>query len=84
MPRPLRSVPDVSFGTAAIHPPVHPLCMATDDETTDQRQARLEFMLEEFRAAQQRRRVKEGIALWNRTVAQAVLSEKPPAPGKLN
>jgi hypothetical protein len=54
------------------------------DETTDQRQARLEFMLEEFRAAQQRRRVKEGIALWNRTVAQAVLSEKPPAPGKLN
>ena len=58
--------------------------MATDDETTDQRQARLEFMVEEFRAAQQRRRVKEGIALWNRTVALAVLAEKPPAPGKLN
>jgi hypothetical protein len=58
--------------------------MANDDETTDERQARLEFMLEEFCAAQQRRRVKQGIALWNRTVAQAALAEKPPAPEKLN
>jgi hypothetical protein len=58
--------------------------MANDDNTADQRQARLEFMLEEFRAAQQRRRVKQGIALWNRTVAQIALAEQSPAPEKLN
>jgi hypothetical protein len=58
--------------------------MDNDDDTRDQRQARLEFMLEEFTAAQQRRRVKQGIAAWNRTAAQAALAEKPPAPEKLN
>ncbi len=58
--------------------------MDHDNETTDARQARLEFLLEEFRAAQQRRRVKQGIALWNRTVAQAALTEKPPEPETLN
>jgi hypothetical protein len=58
--------------------------MDNDHTTTDPRQARLEFRLEEFRAAQQRRRVKQGIALWNRTVAQAVLAEKPLASEKLN
>ena len=30
-------------------------------------QARLDRMLEEFRAARERRLVKQGIALWNRT-----------------
>lgn len=58
--------------------------MDNDDNTADQRQARLEFMLEEFRAAQQRRRVKQGIALWNRTAAQAALATQSPAPEKLN
>jgi hypothetical protein len=58
--------------------------MDNDDNTTDPRQARLEFMLEEFRAAQQRRRVKQGIALWNRTVAQLALAAQSPAPEKLN
>ena len=57
--------------------------MANDDETPDQQQARLEFMLKEFQAAQQRRRVAQGIALWNRT-AQAALAQKPVAPEKLN
>jgi hypothetical protein len=58
--------------------------MDNDDTTTDPRLARLEVMLEEFRAAQQRRRVKQGIALWNRTVAQLALAEPSPAPEKLN
>ncbi len=58
--------------------------MGNDDDTTDQRQARLEFLLEEFRAAQQRRRVKQGIALWNRTAAEAALAAQPPPPAKLN
>jgi hypothetical protein len=55
-----------------------------DDNTTDQRQARLEVRLEEFRAAQHRRLVARGIALWNRTAARAALADKPAAPGKLN
>jgi hypothetical protein len=58
--------------------------MDNDDDTTDPRQARLELMLEEFCAAQQRRRVKLGIALWNRTAAQAALAAHPPPPEKLN
>jgi hypothetical protein len=58
--------------------------MGNDDNTPDPRQARLEFMLEEFRAAQQRRRVKQGIAARNRTAAEA-LAEKTAAPDeKLN
>jgi hypothetical protein len=55
-----------------------------NDCTTAQVQTRLEFMLEEFRAAQQRRLAKIGIALRNRTVAQAALAEKPPAPEPLS
>jgi hypothetical protein len=55
-----------------------------NDHTTAQAQARLEFMLEEFRAAQQRRLARIGIALRNRTVAQAALAEKPPAPEPLD
>jgi hypothetical protein len=55
-----------------------------NDYTTAQVQTRLEFMLEEFRAAQQRRLAKIGIALRNRTVAQAALAEKPPAPESLD
>jgi hypothetical protein len=58
--------------------------MDNGDNTTDQREAHLEFMLEEFRAAQQRRRVKQGIALWNRTVAQLMLAKQSPAPEKLD
>jgi hypothetical protein len=41
-------------------------------------------MLEEFRAAQQRQRVKQGIALWNRTDAQLALAEPSPTPEKLH
>ena len=58
--------------------------MDHDDTTTDQREAHLAFMLEEFRAAQLRQRVKQGIALWNRTVLQVALAELSPPPEKLN
>ena len=58
--------------------------MGSEIETTDQQQTRLEFMIEEFRAAQLRRRLKQGIALWNRTVGQAAVAEKPPPPETLN
>ena len=41
----------------------------TDGPDTGTRQARIDALIAEFRAAQQRRQVKAGIALWNRTEA---------------
>jgi len=43
--------------------------MAIDRNDSDERQARLDAMIAEFRAAQQRRLVKAGKILWNRTEA---------------
>ena len=59
--------------------------MAIDRNDTDERQARLDLMIEEFRAAQQRRLVKQGIVLWNRAeAAQAMACAAPPPPHKVN
>ena len=54
--------------------------MAIDRNDTEERQARLDWMIEEFRAAQKRRLIKVGIALWNRTEAaqQAMACVQPP------
>ena len=41
--------------------------MAIEQNNTEERQARLEAMMAEFRAAQQRRLVNVGRALWRRT-----------------
>ena len=50
-------------------------------EHTGDRQARLDQMIDEFRAAQQRRLVKRGMALWNRTeAAHQVTALVEPAP----
>jgi len=55
--------------------------MAIDRNDSEERQARLDKMIEEFRAAQQRRLVKVGIALWNRTeAAQRAMACVEPAP----
>ena len=43
--------------------------MTIDRKKSDERQARIDAMIEEFRAAQQRRLVKRGIVLWNRAEA---------------
>jgi hypothetical protein len=55
-------------------------------EDTDTREARLEAMLDEFRAAQQRRLVEREIKLWNRTCAahRATVVAAPPPPEKLD
>ena len=60
--------------------------MAIDRNDTDERQARLDLMIEEFRAAQQRRFVKQGIVLWNRAEAAqlAMACAAPPPPHKVN
>jgi hypothetical protein len=57
--------------------------MSNDSED---RQARLDAMIEEFRAAQQRRLVKAELALWSRTEAaqQATASVKPAPPDKVH
>ena len=60
--------------------------MAIDPKNDDQRQARIDAMIEEFRAAQQRRLVKRGIALWNRAEAeyQAMACVEPAPPDKVH
>lgn len=55
--------------------------MAIDRNDSEERQARLDVMIDEFRAAQQRRLVKRGIVLWNRAeAAQQAMACVAPAP----
>jgi hypothetical protein len=59
--------------------------MAIDRSNTDERVARVDLMLAEFRTAQQRRLVKEGLALWTRTEAaypSAAVVDQLPVPKK--
>ena len=60
--------------------------MAIDRNDSEERQARLDAMIEKFRAAQQRRRVKAEIARWNRIEAaeQAMACVKPAPPGTIH
>lgn len=60
--------------------------MADERDGTDERQARIDTMIEEFRAAQQRRLVMQGIALWKRVEAaqQATAWVVPPAPERIH
>ena len=52
----------------------------------DERQSRIDALIEQFRAAQQRRLVKRGIALWKRAEAeqQAMKYVEPPPPDKVH
>ncbi len=54
--------------------------MAIDRNDSEERQARLDAMIETFRAAQQRQQVKAELARWNRTDAaqQAMACDTPP------
>lgn len=60
--------------------------MSTDRNDGDEFQARIQALIEEFRAAQQRLLVKRGIALWNRTEAahQARTWGQPPPPERIH
>ena len=60
--------------------------MAIVRNDSEERQARLDAMIEEFRAAQQRRLVKAEMARWNRTEAaqQAMAGVKPAPPDKVH
>ena len=48
--------------------------MATGRDAIEALQARLDRMIAEFRAARQRRLVKQGLALWEREAAQRALA----------
>ena len=54
--------------------------MAIERNDSEERQARLEWMMEEFRTAQQRRAVKATIAFRNRTGAAEAMACAKPAP----
>jgi len=60
--------------------------MAIDRNDSDERQQRLDAMIEEFRAAQQRLLVKRGIVLVRRAEAakQAMACVVPPLPEKVH
>jgi hypothetical protein len=76
----------VQFGTANVERTSYDGIWAIERGDIDERQARLDVIVAEFRAAQQRRLVKQAIALWNRSdVAKrtAAARAQPPAE-KLN
>ena len=60
--------------------------MPIDRNDTVEQQARLDAMIEEFRAARQRRLVKAGIVLWNRAAAaqEAMACVAPAPPDKVH
>ncbi|MGH9253129.1 MAG: hypothetical protein ACRD3C_01010 [Vicinamibacterales bacterium] len=60
--------------------------MAIDRNDRDERQARIDALIEQFRAAQQRRLVKRGLVLWKRAEAaqQAMTCVEPRPPEKVH
>ena len=60
--------------------------MAIERDALEERQVRIEKMVDEFRAARQRRLVKQGLALWNRTEAEQahIALRVTPDPAKIN
>jgi hypothetical protein len=60
--------------------------MASQSDRTAEQQARLDRIIDEFRAARQRNLVKQGITLWDRTeeAYQKKVARVEPPPVKLN
>ena len=59
--------------------------MAIERDDIDERQARIEAMMAEFRVAQLRRLAKQGIALWKRTeMEQHLAALATPAPTRIH
>ncbi len=54
--------------------------MAIDRNDSEERQARLDWMMEEFRTAKQRRAVKPAVVFRNRTAAPEAMACAKPAP----
>lgn len=59
--------------------------MAIERDEIDERRARIDGMVAEFRAARQRRLVKQGIALWKRNkMEQHLAALATPAPTRIH
>ena len=58
--------------------------MPTHEDNREERQARLDFMVEEFRAARQRRLAKAAAIARTRAAADVPAAETPLVPEKLN
>jgi len=59
--------------------------MANPHDTLEERETRLQTRLTEYRAAEKRRLVKHGMALWTRTETEQPMAYEPnPRSGKVN
>ena len=54
--------------------------MAIQRDATDKRQARLDALIEELRAAEKRQLLERGILLWTRAEAQHGITPRDPTP----
>lgn len=59
--------------------------MTNPKDTLEEREARLQTKMEEYRASEKRRLIKHASALWTRTeIAQSMAHEAESEPGKVN
>ena len=59
--------------------------MVNPQDTLEERETRLQTRLAEFRAAEKRRLLKQGIALWTRTETEQLMAYEPkPRSRKVN
>ena len=59
--------------------------MKNQHDTLDEREARLEIRIKEYQAAEKRRLISQGIALWTRTEAEYTMARNAkPSSAKVN
>jgi hypothetical protein len=59
--------------------------MATHHDTPGEREARLEIRVKEYQAAEKRRLISHGLALWRRAeIGHAMARDAKPPSGKIN
>ena len=59
--------------------------MANPHDTLEERETRLQTKVADYRAAEKRRLIKQGIALWTRTETEQLMAYEPkPRSGKVN
>lgn len=68
----------VHFATSVVATARYPMDMANQQDTKDEQEARIQALVEQFRAAEKRALLKRGIELWTRT--EGALLETYPLP----
>jgi hypothetical protein len=75
----------VQSGTSRLHAPRYGVDMVNPQDTLEERETRLQTKLTEYRAAEKRRLVKQGIALWTRSESEQLMAYDPkPRSRKVN